>query len=69
MINKIPAYFKTRYFHSVHIVLTQPGRWLSVKLEKKIGNPNQQYSHSIGTLAISKQPKQASTANVFKTIN
>lgn len=36
MVNKIPAYFKTCYFHSVHIVLTQPGRWLSVRKEKKV---------------------------------
>lgn len=38
MVNKIPAYFKTCYFHSVHIVLTRPGRWLSVKKEKKPNN-------------------------------
>lgn len=53
MVNKIPAYFKTCYFHSVHIVLTQPGRWLSVKKETK-RKTQQQFNSYIGVHASGK---------------
>jgi hypothetical protein len=54
MINKIPAYFKTCYFHSVHNVLTQPGRWHSVKKEKKKNKTQQQFNLCIRVLASGK---------------